>query len=68
MFETKQLKGATEVDRLGGFVPPELQSRPRLPLHMPCRAHTRLVKIWYDNNNHWVQQRNYRADPEPVCR
>ena len=38
--------GATKVDRLGGFVPPQLKSRPRIPLHLPRWAHTRLLKVW----------------------
>ena len=43
--------GATKADRLCGFVPPQLKSRPRIPLHMPRGAHTRLFKVWYENNH-----------------
>ena len=32
--------GASQADRLRGLLPPELKSRPRVPLHLPRRAHT----------------------------
>ena len=39
-FDQRENTGASQADRLRGLLPPELKSRPRIPLHLPRRAHT----------------------------
>ena len=46
-FDQRENTGASQADRLRGLLPPELKSRPRVPLHLPRRAHTWLLKIWW---------------------